>query len=213
MTFEFMKELKSHLTSNGVVIFNVITSLSGETSALFKAEYKTVKSTFPNVYVFPVSTENQNIVQNVEIVATNSDTFYSKSTLLNRVERYDSLGPPKFSEYVATYWEVGVDTADSYILTDDYAPVENLLNPMTGQPYIIEEAEGQILMEGTESFQFNRTDLRFDLNSFALIAIGVLIICLHFYGRKFAVPTSTTAKTSASKNSKKNRLLFIKSRR
>jgi len=185
MTQEFMLELKSHLTPNGVIVFNIITALTGEASTLFKAEYRTMKTVFPQVYVFPVSSWNLEMAQNVAVVATNSDAFYSKATLFSRAETYAHLGPPQLGEYTTHYWEAEIDVGDAPVLTDDYAPVADLLNPLSGKPYIREEAEGSMLVEGVESFQLERTTLKLDSQLLVLIVIGVtLSLAILLAGRR-----------------------------
>jgi spermidine synthase len=178
MTHEFMVELREHLNSNGIVVFNVLTSLSGEASLLFKAEYRTIKSVFPQVYVFPVSSYSTETAQNIEVVATKSDTFYSKEELISRAENYAHLGPPQLIDYASHYWETEIETAGAPIVTDDYAPLDNMLNPLTRQPYVREEAGGSVLVQNVEDFQLERLTLRLDPQFLSLIGIGLFLSLL-----------------------------------
>ena len=125
------------------------------------------------------------MAQNVEVVATNSDAFYPKDTLLSRAKTYAHLGPPQLREYTTHYWEAEIDTGDAPILTDDYAPVDDLLNPISGQPYVREEAEGSMVVEEVESFQLERTTLRLDSQLLVIIVIGVILsLTMFIAGRK-----------------------------
>jgi spermidine synthase len=60
-TKEFFELAASHLTTNGVIGYNVIGNLRGWRADLLGAIYKTMKSAFPQVYLFPAK-ESQNVV-------------------------------------------------------------------------------------------------------------------------------------------------------
>ena len=91
---------------------NVISTMNGKGSNLFKSEYVTTKAIFDQVKVFPVFTksvnENQNIVimgyKGKNLVAMKGDAQLEKLKLM----------------------ETNVDSymQNSKILTDDFAPVE-----------------------------------------------------------------------------------------
>jgi len=150
LTLEFFNEVERDLTPNGVVVSNVISSLTGRTADLFKADYKTLSQVFPNVYVFPVSDVGSGLAQNIIVVATKTNMFYSKATLLETAKNTDYLKIPQISGYIEHYQETKIEAPDVRILTDDYAPVENLINPLTGQPFVREEDQGSVIVEDTE---------------------------------------------------------------
>jgi spermidine synthase len=50
MTMEFFRELSRDLTPNGVIVSNLISSLTGPSSELLKAECNTVRQVFNNIY-------------------------------------------------------------------------------------------------------------------------------------------------------------------
>ena len=137
MTLEFFRELNKDLSPNGAIVSNIISSLTGPYSELFKAEFNTAKQVFSNVYVFEAGgytakdAKDYGMVQNLALVATKTPNKYSKQELLGKVAN-STIRIADFQEYVRTLVEDEWVTSSSIILTDDYAPVETLLNPITG---------------------------------------------------------------------------------
>jgi spermidine synthase len=134
MTREFFMELKKNLAPDGIVVSNMISSLLGDTSNLFKAEYKTISQIFPNLYVFATRTNSPGTIQNVLLFGTQT-AHLSKDRL---VENLHSINMPELISYIENYYENPIYLEDVPVLTDDYAPVETLLNPITKKPYQIE---------------------------------------------------------------------------
>src|SRR5437016_2511444 len=66
-TEEFFQLASDHLTTNGVLAYNVIGSLRGGGTDLLGSIYKTLKAVFPEVYLFPARQ-----TENVVIIATKS---------------------------------------------------------------------------------------------------------------------------------------------
>jgi len=134
MTREFFEVLADHLNPNGVVISNLISSLIGDTSNLLMAEYKTIGEVFPQIYLFTTRDVSLSWVQNIILIATETETRFEKEDLQALAEE-----APLRGETLAAYsrnlvdWEI--DTADSPLLTDDYAPTVALLNPVTMSSY------------------------------------------------------------------------------
>ncbi|MGH7972018.1 MAG: spermidine synthase, partial [Limisphaerales bacterium] len=60
-TKEFFELARDHLTTNGVVAYNVIGTLTSWHAEIVGSMYRTLKSVFPQVYLFPAQT-SQNIV-------------------------------------------------------------------------------------------------------------------------------------------------------
>lgn len=156
MTREFMELLSARLTPQGVVISNLIGSLVGDTSDLVRAEYRTVASVFPNVAVFTTSDLGPGVVQNLILA-------FTKSGGPPLVELLDELrvvnGVLASKEYTDHIYRGRIPVGDVPLLTDDYAPVESLLNPITGQPYVLEQQEGRLtplvpFSAGSASFAF-----------------------------------------------------------
>ena len=135
MTVEFFQEVYGDLNPGGVVVSNMVSSFSGDTSILYRAEYRTIADVFPNLYVFPVSHTYPERLQNIILVGTKSDDFVSKEELLEEVGRGIRVRLPALQEMVYRYMEDEVPTSDVPLLTDDYAPVAHMLNPITGKPF------------------------------------------------------------------------------
>ncbi len=116
-TKEFAEELRSSLAVGGVVVANTITGIEGEASRFFSAYVHTLRSVFSEVFIYPVSPErNKSEAQNVIIVAmSDSSALEHASPQLQKLIN-KSISYPE-NEY-------------SFVLTDNYAPVENLVLPI-----------------------------------------------------------------------------------
>ena len=100
-TQEFLFELKEKMSSDGVLIVNVISPLEGEDAEAFILLYNTFSSVFANLVIFPTD-ENPEELMNIVIVATDKDTsafleehdgeFYS-SSVPERPPLTDELNP------------------------------------------------------------------------------------------------------------------------
>lgn len=101
------------LNDNGVVVLNLISSITGEKGKFLRAEYETYKSVFPQVYIFPVNgIENAARLQNIILVALKSEIkplFYSDNA--------------EFDKYLGHVW-TGELEKDAQVLTDNFAPVD-----------------------------------------------------------------------------------------
>jgi len=126
-TKEFFELARDHLTTNGVVAYNVIGTVNGWQADIVGAIYRTLNTVFPQVYLFPATTS-----QNVVIVATRSATRTDQNTLRQRASVMVHGGQmtlPGFRERVESFWAVPPpNLARCPVLTDDFAPVEGLLS-------------------------------------------------------------------------------------
>lgn len=134
LTVEFFESIDEHLNPNGVVVSNMISSLIGDTSNLLRAEYKTASKVLPHVYLFHTRTSSLSQVQNIILVATKNQTLYTKANLVDMADKAPKRSET-LAEYAKTYFESQVRTEDIPVLTDDYAPAQSLLNPVTGASY------------------------------------------------------------------------------
>ena len=127
VTKEFFELARARLTTNGVLGYNVIGNLRGWRTDLLGAMYKTLRSVFPEVYLFP-ATESHNVV----LVATQSKIpaslpmLQQRATVLLRQRRVTL--PTFWTRLSAFQTAAPLTAARAPILTDDYAPVEGLLN-------------------------------------------------------------------------------------
>ena len=115
-TKEVLIEVRNNLTTDGLVITNIISAMEGPKSLFFKSEYLTYKSIFPSVLTFPVKDKNdKKIIQNIIFVAMKNKNFtIPKSKDTNS----------EFEKYLNHL--IKIDVEDGFILTDNYAPVENM---------------------------------------------------------------------------------------
>ena len=77
-TKEFFEVANRHLTTNGVLAYNVIGQIQGWKADIVGGIYRTMKEVFPQVYLFPAKSS-----MNVVIVATKSSQPLDPATILN----------------------------------------------------------------------------------------------------------------------------------
>jgi hypothetical protein len=126
-----MRLASDRLDEDGVLLANLISAPSGPASEFYRAEYKTMQQVFPRVYSFP--TAGGPVVQNIEMVATKSDSLVTREEFQARNERRD-IGVDLAPE-LASYRR-DEPTDDVPVLRDDRAPVDSLLDGMVGQRYV-----------------------------------------------------------------------------
>lgn len=120
-TQEAAKLLKNSLKPNGVLITNVINSLEGPKSKFLQAEFRTYKSVFPQVAIFPLESSAKNYgqeVQNIMLLATSE----KNSPLKNAFSEQN----PVLKKYLGSSWKSPIP-GELPLLTDDYAPVDNYI--------------------------------------------------------------------------------------
>ena len=124
-TKEFFELVRDHLTTNGVVAYNVIGTVNDWHAGIVGAIYRTLKTVFPQVYLFRARSS-----RNVVLVATHSAVrddlvgLRQRAALLVQTRR---VTVPGFSERLEMFQALAPPSATrSPVLTDDYAPVEGL---------------------------------------------------------------------------------------
>jgi spermidine synthase len=124
-TQEFLQELKAKLTPTGILVSNIIGSVRGADSKLFRSILKTLQTEFPQTYVFPVEE-----VSNIIIIATQEKERLSKQEVIRRSRRLEDGRKVQFAleRFAHTYVLDPIPLQDVPILTDDYAPVDGLLH-------------------------------------------------------------------------------------
>lgn len=136
-TRNFFALAHDRLDADGTLVANLISARSGTGSAFFRAEYRTMSQVFPNVYAFPTS--DTPLLQNIEVVASRSETRYTEADLTRRAREREARVGLNLTDEVARYLGPGdVRTDDVPILTDDFAPVDRLLDPQLGRRYVVE---------------------------------------------------------------------------
>ena len=152
MTLEFFKLVDSHLSSNGIVISNLISGTTPSNDQLLTAETTTIGQVFPNVYTFAVQGASDTDPQNVIIVATLSTNHLSVTDFEQLASTSSIVNIPGMKNYLANYFTpIGNNPP---ILTDNYAPVDTMLSPISGlpitndQPPLISEQEALQILGG-----------------------------------------------------------------
>ncbi len=144
MTVEFFQLLSSRLTDRGMVVSNLIGSLVGDTSDIIRAEYRTVTAVLPNAAVFSTTNLGLGFVQNIILVFNRASIPYLSDLLASPQATSRAAALPIPSDYLSHLFSEQLLTEDVPLLTDNFAPVESLLNPVTGQPYSIEQQTGRL---------------------------------------------------------------------
>lgn len=128
-TREFMGSLREHLNPGGVVAFNVIGALEGEGSDFFRAFYKTVGERFPTSLVIPVSWQvdsSATLRRNIILLATDG-VFEAASFKAAATELGTRIGMD-LGRFAGDLYGGTVQVDDLAVLTDDHAPVDNLIH-------------------------------------------------------------------------------------
>jgi spermidine synthase len=125
-TREFVGLARERLTPGGVIAMNVIGSVRGSGSKLFRALYRTYRTEFPTVVVHPV--DSVDTLGNIILLATEG-AAPAKPLLSARWRELRARTPtaPDLSRAISTRYDAVVPTADVPTLTDDYAPTDSLL--------------------------------------------------------------------------------------
>ncbi len=130
-TAEFFRLAAARLAPGGVLASNVIGALEGEDSRLFRAIYKTFRTVFPTVYVFPVghgAFSSAELLRNIIIVGT-MEAGLSPEEIQARAASLAAgmVRLPGFVDAAATLYQGAVRTEDVPMLTDDFAPIDALI--------------------------------------------------------------------------------------
>ena len=120
---------------------NVIGSLVGDTSELLWSQVVTTKQRIPNVELFKTRDDPDGIVQNICLVASKQIVSPTKIRD-NLLENAD----PRHVEFLDYLYD------DEYrwnalVLYDNYAPVEDMLNPVTLTSY---DTEGKLVFRNKQ---------------------------------------------------------------
>jgi len=126
-TREFFEIARDHLTTNGVVAYNVIGTLQGWRADILGSVYKTMKAVFPNVYLFPAKeTLNVVVIGTRSPVKADSSLVQLRAGALIQTKR---VTLPAFRSRVLSF---RADPPANFnlcpVLTDDFAPVDGLLS-------------------------------------------------------------------------------------
>lgn len=107
-TREFFTEMASALKPDGIVIFNIVSSVEGDYSTFFKSLLLTSQKVFPESHLFQAETDDPSDLDNLILIASKGK-LNTPDRLANR---------PEYKE--------NIDLSEAIVLTDDYAPVDTL---------------------------------------------------------------------------------------
>ena len=130
-TLEFLELVRSRLAPGGVVVTNIIGSLEGPGSKLFRSLFRTYSAAFPTVLAHPVVLEanpDNGLLRNIMVVASEG-AAPAEGFLAERWQRLRASSPsaPDLSKEIRDRYDRQVRTDDVPTLTDDYAPTDALL--------------------------------------------------------------------------------------
>jgi spermidine synthase len=131
-TKQFFELAQRKLTPNGIIVANLISAVTGPSGKIVRSFVRTQRQVFPQTYVFAarrpdnVSTDT---IQNVIVIATRDKQRVDIKEIVKRASALDkSLFPEPIQDIAVAYFDKPLPE-DVPILTDDYAPTDNLLNP------------------------------------------------------------------------------------
>jgi spermidine synthase len=124
-TKEFFQLVREHLTTNGVAAYNVIGTTSGWHADIVGAIYRTLKTVFPQVYLFPARS-SQNVVLLATVAGFKADMYTLRQRAAALVQSRRVTMPAFRERLEALQAQPPPSAARSPVLTDDYAPVEGL---------------------------------------------------------------------------------------
>lgn len=139
-TREFVQTVRKIMSPNAVVVSNIIGAVTGPYSQLLLSMKRTFDTAFPQSYLFPVGGwrgPDDIFERNVILVATMNPKRWDSKTWLEKAGLFHDTGV--ITEDVPEYAQDLVDEAvirEQYrlagipVLTDDYAPVDTLKNPL-----------------------------------------------------------------------------------
>ncbi len=163
LTQEYFQILKEHLEPKGVVISNLLGTIEGDTSDLPRSVYKTMKTSFPTVYVFTTAGSNIGLVQNLIFVATQNSEQLDREDLEEISYQNNVYNLLEDINYLKNYHISGMRTDGIPILTDEFSPVEIMINPITSQPYFSEDSV------------FSENGFKMDVSESTIVKLALLI--------------------------------------
>lgn len=131
-TKQFFELAQRKLTPNGVVVANLISAVTGPSGKIARSFVRTQRQVFPQTYVFAArrpDNVSMDTIQNVIVVATRDKQRIDIKEIIKRASGLDKgLFPEPIQDIAIAYFDKPLPE-DVPILTDDYAPTDNLLNP------------------------------------------------------------------------------------
>jgi len=131
-TKEFFELAQRKLTPNGIIVANLISAVTGPSGKIARSFVRTQRQVFPQTYIFAARRPDHvslDTIQNVIVIATRDKQRVDIKEIVKRAKDLDKgLFPDPIQDIAVAYFDKLLPE-DVPILTDDYAPTDNLLNP------------------------------------------------------------------------------------
>jgi spermidine synthase len=132
-TREFFELAQRKLTPNGIVVANLISAVTGPSGKIVRAFVKTQRGIFPQTYIFAARRPDNvsvDTIQNVIVIATKDKRRLDIKEIVKRASGLEKgLFPDSINDIGLAYYDSALPDQDVPVLTDDYAPTDNLLHP------------------------------------------------------------------------------------
>jgi len=132
-TQEFFTEVKKRMAPDGVLAYNLIGSVTGDNSRLFRSMYRTVGTRWDHTWVFPIGLGDDGLTdQRRNIVVLATDSKVDQNELVRRIDSRvgGTVKVAGFENFGADLFTGVVPQADVPLLTDSYAPTDSLIKVM-----------------------------------------------------------------------------------
>jgi len=130
MTNEFMELVDGHLSRNGILVANIIGSLVGDTSDLLWSMVNTARQNIRYIDLYGTRSHiPDSIIQNICMIASKQEIIPDLVKM-----NLESIAASRHIRYLAKRY-TGELSLNALILSDNYAPVEDMLNPVTLTSY------------------------------------------------------------------------------
>jgi len=131
-TKEFMRLVWDRLTPGGILMANVIGSMEGRRSELMRSQYRTILEAFGNCLYIPVLEEDEKELnpfmrRNIMLISVKGRAL-SLDDVRAKVKSSNSPKKRILETIMAAVPSVPPKATNVPVLTDDYAPVDNLLH-------------------------------------------------------------------------------------
>ena len=132
-TLEFVELMRDRLTPGGVIATNVIGAITGGSSQITRALWRTYGAVFPTVELHPVyegpGDRRPDDIRNIILVATDraAPSPQRLVEIWNGVRSARAPNAPDLTKALRDRWQRDVPTGDVPLLTDGYAPTDALL--------------------------------------------------------------------------------------
>jgi spermidine synthase len=131
-TREFFKIADQRLAPNGIIVANIIGAVTGRAGRITRSVAKTLRDIFPQVYLFPtLRARNGSLdtIQNVIFVGTKERQRLEIREITKRAAALGrDLFPAPLNDLAASFYDAKLPDQDVPVLTDDYAPTDDLLH-------------------------------------------------------------------------------------